>query len=289
LKKDEKWKSLISKYLEDFLSFFMPELYNQVDFTKGYEFLDGELNKIKIKSKSKNRRSDKLVKVYLKDGTEQYLLVHMEIQGYFEENFADRMLTYYYRISDLHQTRNITAISVYIEDDKDFKPSSVEYSNFGTRILYEFNTYKILEQKENKLKKSNNIFAFVVLAVLYSLKAKDNQKTKLDFKIKLTKLLLEKNYNQEEIEELFEFINLFLSFSNEKYDNLFYEELEKMPKTKEKEALNSFEKFLLKKGKNQEKVEIAINTLKEGASIEFTSKITGLTLKEVEELSKNLK
>lgn len=213
----------------------------------------------------------------------------MEIQGYFEENFADRMLTYYYRISDLHQTRNITAISVYTEDDKDFKPNSVEYSNFGTRILYEFNTYKILEQKENKLKKSNNIFAFVVLAVLYSLKAKDNQKTKLDFKIKLTKLLLEKNYNQEEIEELFEFINLFLSFSNEKYDNLFYEELEKMPKTKEKEALNSFEKFLLKKGKNQEKIEIAINTLKEGASIEFTSKITGLTLKAVEELSKNLK
>ena len=50
MKKDEKWKNLISKYLEDFLSFFMPELYKEVDFDKGYEFLDGELNKIKIKS-----------------------------------------------------------------------------------------------------------------------------------------------------------------------------------------------------------------------------------------------
>jgi hypothetical protein len=42
---------------------------------------------------------------------------------------------------------------------------------------------------------------------------------------------------------------LFLSFKNEKYDNLFYEELDKMPKTKEKESLNSYDKFLLKKGK----------------------------------------
>ena len=59
----------------------MPKLNEQIDFDKGYEFLDGELNRIKIKSKSRNRRSDKLVKVYLKDGTEQYLLIHIEIQG----------------------------------------------------------------------------------------------------------------------------------------------------------------------------------------------------------------
>jgi hypothetical protein len=287
LKKDEKWKSLISKYLKEFLSFFMSNLYKEVDFDKGYEFLDGELNKIKIKSKSKNRRSDKLVKVYLKDGSEQYLLVHIEVQGYFEEDFADRMLTYYYRTSDLHQTRNITAISIYTEDNKDFKPNKVEYNNFGTRILYEFNTYKVLEQKEKELKNSDNIFAFVVLSVLYSLKAKDNQKIKFNFKVKLTKLLLKKNYNQDEIEELFELINLFLSFKNEKYDNLFYEELEKMPKTKEKESLNSFEKFLLKKGKNEKVIEIVINGNKEGASNEFLSKITKLSIKEIEEILKN--
>lgn len=72
MKKDEKWKSLISKYLKEFLSFFMPDLYKEVDFNKGYEFLDGELNKIKIKSKSKNKRSDKLIKLYLKGGIEQF-------------------------------------------------------------------------------------------------------------------------------------------------------------------------------------------------------------------------
>lgn len=285
MKKDEKWKSLISKYLKDFLSFFMLDLYKEVDFEKGYEFLDGELNKIKIDSKSKNRRSDRLLKLYLKNGSEQYLLVHIEIQGYFEENFSKRMFKYFYRVADLHNSYNITAISVYTEDKEDFKPNTFTHNLFGTELTYKFNTYKVLEQKEKDLKESSNIFAFVVLAVLYSLKAKNNQKTKLVFKVELTKILISKKYSEEDILELFEFINLFLSFSNEKYDNLFYEELEKMPKTKERESLNSYDKFLVKKRNS----EIAINLLKEGSKIEFVSKITGLTIKQVEELKKNLK
>jgi hypothetical protein len=48
----------------------MLDLYKEVDFEKVYEFLDEELNKIKIKSKSKNSCSDKLVKLYLKNGSE---------------------------------------------------------------------------------------------------------------------------------------------------------------------------------------------------------------------------
>jgi hypothetical protein len=285
LKKDEKWKSLISKYLKDFLAFFMLDLYKEVDFEKGYEFLDGELNKIKIDSKSKNRRSDRLVKLYLKNGSEQYLLVHIEIQGYFEEDFSKRMFKYFYRISDLHNSYNITAISVYTEDKEDFKPNKFEHNLFGTELTYKFNTYKVLEQEEEALKESNNIFAFVVLAVLYSLRAKDNQKTKLNFKVDLTKILISKKYSEEDILELFEFINLFLSFKNGKYDNLFYEELDKMPKTKEKESLSSYDKFILKKRNH----EIAINLLEEGSKVELVSKVTGLSIKQVEELQKNLK
>ncbi len=313
MQKDEKWKILISKYLKDFLSFFMAELNEQIDFDKGYEFLDGELNRIKIKSKSRNRRSDKLVKVYLKDGTEQYLLIHIEIQGYSEDDFSERMFTYYYRISDLHRTRNITAISVYTEDNQTFKPNSFENKVFGTEITYKYNTYKVLEQNQEILKKSNNIFAFLVLAVLYSLRAKDNQKKKLKFKIELTKILVERNYSQDEITELFEFINLFLSFGSEKYDNLFYEELEKMPKVKEKEVLNSFEKFMMKKLQSkiedmtrelqsqvedmtkklqsqvedkskQKSKEIAKNFKELGVELEKISKATGLTKEEIENL-----
>ena len=78
---------------------------------------------------------------------------------------------------------------------------------------------------------------------------------------------------------------MFLSFKNEKYDNLFYEELDKMPKTKEKESLNSYDKFILKKRNH----EIVINMLKKGYEVKSISEITGLSIKQVEELQKNLK
>ena len=287
MKKDEKWKSLISKFLEDFLSFFMPELYQEIDFEKAYEFLDGELNRIKIKSKAKNRRSDKLVKIYLKDGSEKYILIHIEVQGYFDEAFADRMFTYYYRISDLHSTRDITSISIFVDEDKQFHPNKFENNLFGTEVYYKYNTYKVLEQKEKELKKSDNIFAFVVLTTLYSLKAKDNQKKKFDFKLKLTKILSKKNYSNETIVELFEFLDLLLSFKSEKLEILFYKEFNKMSNLKEKEVMGSFSKFLLKKGKKETIIEIVLNGNKEGASNEFLSKITKLSIKEVEEILKN--
>ncbi|MEK7434188.1 MAG: hypothetical protein AABZ74_13730, partial [Cyanobacteriota bacterium] len=122
---------------------------------------------------------------------------------------------------------------------------------------------------------------------LYSLKAKDNQKKKFDFKLKLTKILSKKNYSNETIVELFEFLDLLLSFKSEKLEILFYKEFNKMSNLKEKEVMGSFSKFLLKKGKKETIIEIVLNGNKEGASNEFLSKITKLSIKEVEEILKN--
>lgn len=58
-----------------------------------------------------------------------------------------------------------------------------------------------------------------------------------------------------------------------------------MPKTKEKESLSSYDKFILKKGKK----EIVINMLKKGYEVKSISEVTGLSIKQVEELKKDLK
>ena len=75
---DELWKNIIEKLFPHFLAYFMPELYADVDLAQGYEFLDKELQKIKLKGKKGKKLTDKLVKVRLKDGTEEWLLIHVE-------------------------------------------------------------------------------------------------------------------------------------------------------------------------------------------------------------------
>lgn len=83
---DAHWKYLISIWFEDFVKFFMPTIYDKIDFTVKPIFLDKELDKInKDASKKGHKRCDKLVKVARKDGTEQWILIHIEVQGSYDK------------------------------------------------------------------------------------------------------------------------------------------------------------------------------------------------------------
>lgn len=59
--------------------------------------------------------------------------------------------------------------------------------------------------------------------------------------------------------------------------------------SKKKEIISPFRKVVSKIARKQREIEIAINMLKEGSKVDFISKVTNLTIKEVEELKNNLK
>ncbi|RIK77611.1 hypothetical protein DCC62_09285 [candidate division KSB1 bacterium] len=103
MEQDSPWKEALEDLFEDFLAFFFPQIHRDIDFTKGYEFLDSELQQIITGSATGKRIVDKLVKVYLVDGSEKWLLIHIEIQGYEQTEFPERMFVYNYRIFDKFQ------------------------------------------------------------------------------------------------------------------------------------------------------------------------------------------
>ena len=43
---DSPWKEAISLHFQDFLEFFFPEIHVDVDWSKGHEFLESELQAI---------------------------------------------------------------------------------------------------------------------------------------------------------------------------------------------------------------------------------------------------
>ena len=47
---DNPWKDILNRYFPDCLEFFFPEIARQIDWSKGYEFLDKELEQIAPKS-----------------------------------------------------------------------------------------------------------------------------------------------------------------------------------------------------------------------------------------------
>jgi len=206
---DETWKDIIEDLFEDFLQFFAPDLYQKVDFNHNYEFLDKGFSRFAGGSVSKNRKSDKLIKVKLKNGEEKVIFIHIEVQGYHDEDFSLRMFQYFYRIYDNFQ-KNIFALVIFTDPKKSFKPDSFKYKFFDTEIIYKYRTYKVLEQSENKLIASNNPFAKIVLTALYFIKSEDDL-DKYNFKIKLIRMLITENYSQEKIDKIFIFIDKILS------------------------------------------------------------------------------
>jgi len=71
--KDSVWKEAIDACFHDFLGFFFPHIAGDIDFDKGYEFLDKELKRILREAGTGKRYADILVKVYLRDGQEEWL------------------------------------------------------------------------------------------------------------------------------------------------------------------------------------------------------------------------
>jgi len=46
MEQDSPWKEVVEEFLEDFLFTFFLDIYKEIDFSKGYEFLDTELQQI---------------------------------------------------------------------------------------------------------------------------------------------------------------------------------------------------------------------------------------------------
>ena len=95
---DSPWKEILDAFFEDFMAFFFPQAHAAIDWQRGTEFLDKELQKITADAALGRRYADKLVKLWLKGGTEVWVLIHVEVQGDQESGFELRIYVYNRRI-----------------------------------------------------------------------------------------------------------------------------------------------------------------------------------------------
>lgn len=102
---DSAWKEAITLYFEFFLAFCFPQVHQDLDWQQGYETLDTELQEIIRDAETGRRLADKLVKVALLEGEEALVLIHLEIQGQEQSDFAERMYPYNHRLYDRYRLK----------------------------------------------------------------------------------------------------------------------------------------------------------------------------------------
>jgi hypothetical protein len=76
------------------------------------------------------RLVDKLVKVWRKDGTETFVLIHLKVQGQVDLRFAERMFEYHYRLCDRYNLP-VVNVAVLADERKNWRLTHLEYSLWG--------------------------------------------------------------------------------------------------------------------------------------------------------------
>ncbi len=164
---DNAWKDIIKAHFASFLSFYFPDVGEEIDLTYPPEFLEKELQKLSPHNIGPGRLADLLVKVHHRSDVHQHIYTHVEVQGRKEPGFADRLFQYAYRIYDRFHSFPVTLV-VLTDDDHSFHPSSFEISDAKRYMRVEFHTAKLLYLKE-KIKTAenrDNPFAFITAAQL---------------------------------------------------------------------------------------------------------------------------
>ena len=233
---DSLWKGILEDLFDDFLRFYFPDYVETFNFNRKFVFLDKELEQLFPQSQDdfNPKYVDKLVKVYTKEGRDEWILIHIEVQGSRDKTFAKRMYAYHYRIYDKYD-KPISALAILTDSNKKFSPNSLGYDFMGTSFQFKYNIYKVLTANLEELKASDNPFAIVVRVVETALKKGTISEEKLfDLKVELVKELLKKNFPKKKIRNLLQFLKLYIRFENKEFINKFDKEVEKItnkPKT----------------------------------------------------------
>lgn len=252
---DSPWKDLLDRYFEAFMEFFFAEAYAQIDWTRGFEFLDKELQKITADAAIGRRAVDKLVKVWLKTGSELVVLSHCEVQGNRELDFEKRIYTYHHRISDRFN-ESVATFVVLTDRHRRWRPKEYKYEALGTRLSLRFSVAKILDYRNrwDELAQNRNPFAIVVMAHLRLIETARNVRKRLEWKLILTKMLYDRGYSEREVVDLFRFLD-WMFFLPEDLQREYRNEIEEFEEEKRMPYVTSIERMGIEKGRVEGRVE----------------------------------
>lgn len=279
--------------------FFFPAVSNLIDWQKPHEFLDKEFQKIAPDAEQGNRYADKLVKVWLKNGKATYLLLHIEIQAQKEDEFPQRMLTYSLRIFDRFQTL-ATSLAILCDENPSWRPQTYVLERPQTRLSFEFGIVKLLDFQTQwtALEASDNLFATVVMGHLKTQATKRHPKQRKAWKFSLMRRLYEQGWSQQEIRNLYEFLD-WVMILPEALEDQFWQELKQFEEAQQMAYVTNaerigmrkgFEKGLeqgLEQGREQERHNVARKLLEAGVAIDIISSATQLSLEQIQQLQSN--
>ena len=248
---DSPWKEMLDGYFPAFMAFFFPAAAAEIDWSRGYESLDTELQQIVRDAALGTRLADKLIRVWRRDGIEQFVLIHIEIQGQRDPDFPKRMYVYNYRLFDRYD-RPVVSLAMLTDASPTWRPMRYAYSLWGCRVSLVFPVVKVRAYRERwaELEASDNPFATVVMAHLQSHATRRRLSQRLESKLQLVRRLYERGYARDDVLELFRFLDWVLTLPPA-LEARFQPAVIELERERQMPYITSIERMSLEKGRQE--------------------------------------
>ena len=248
---DSPWKDVLDRWHRQFLEFFFPVAAADIDWSRGHEFLDKELQKVTRRAVVGRRYVDKLIKVWRRSGDETWVLIHTEVQGERETHFERRLYTYHSRLTDRYN-RPVATLVVLTDDRPDWRPARYEQALWGCRALLEFPSVKLLDYRDRvaALEANDNPFAMVVLAQLAATATRTDPAARLEHKIGLTRRLYRQGLEREDILSLYAFIDGVLALPDALEED-YHRSIQAIEEAEHMQYVTTAERIGMKKGRQE--------------------------------------
>jgi hypothetical protein len=248
---DSPWKTLLDRWFPAFMAWFFPPIAAEIDWARGYVFLDKELQKISRRAQEKRRHADKLVKVWRGTSEEMWVLVHVEIQAGHETDFTERMFIYYYRLFDRYRLP-LASLVVLADDRPQWRPDRYERQLWGCELKLTFPVVKLLDYQGRlaELETDPNPFALATAAHLLARATRKDPQGRLAGKLALTRRLYQRGWTKPEVLDLYEFIDWLLALP-EALEDAFLDEIHDLEASTKMRYISSAERIGMKRGHEQ--------------------------------------
>ncbi|MCR4415803.1 MAG: hypothetical protein NUV77_25595 [Thermoguttaceae bacterium] len=252
---DSPWKEALDLYFEPFMAFFFPDAHAEIDWGRGYELLDKELQQIAPEAELGRRAVDKLVKVWRHNGDERWVLIHIEVQVSEEGGFPKRMYVYNYRVFDKYN-REVVSLAVLADENPSWRPSEFGYSLWGFSTNIRFPVVKLLDYaaRWQELEVDPNPFAMIVLAHVKTLETRHDPNLRRAWKVRLVKGLIDRGLSAADVRGLFRFIDWVMELSTE-LDKSYWHEIHEYAEEKRMPYITTPERMGREEGVQQARLE----------------------------------
>ncbi|HEY0980475.1 DUF4351 domain-containing protein [Schlesneria sp.] len=203
---DGAWKEALRLHLPQFVGRFFPSLAQSIDWSCDPVWLDKEISQIIGQAGQRNQEVDLLFKVLLRDGKEQWILCHLEIQTAFQSDFEQRLDLYNAGLKWTFRQEVITLV-ILADINPRWRPREHRFELGGFVSYRLFPVCKVIDHLESDWADDTSLAVQVARAQIAALRTAGNPEERFHAKTQLIRNLYSVGYNAGEIRELYRLID----------------------------------------------------------------------------------